>query len=156
MSDRLGSRRRRARRIAIVLGTLYALAAAAILLWPTLVTAGFRSQLNLLGDVVPYGDKLLEVGANVVLFIPAGWIAGTLLPRRKWWLGLCGGVLASATAELAQALLLPGRVPSLRDVLANSLGVALGILLAVALDRRRARDGSADPGPEPGRHRPER
>ncbi|MDQ7993378.1 MAG: VanZ family protein, partial [Propionicimonas sp.] len=52
--------------------------------------------------------------------------------------------------ELAQAVLLPGRVASVRDVVANSIGVALGVALASVAGRRRpAGSGQlgADPSP---------
>lgn len=136
--------RRRTWLIAVV-GLIYALGAAAILFWPTTLTDAFRAQLDAVGELIPYGDKLLEAGANVLLFVPAGWLAGSLLPRGKRWLGLIGGVMVSSGVELTQAVLLPGRVPSPRDILANSLGVALGVLLAAVTEGRRVARHGPDP-----------
>lgn len=132
-----GTRRRKT--VLVVVAGIYLLGAGLILLWPTSVSAPFRGFLMALRSTVPYGDRLLEIGANVLLFLPAGWLAAVLVGRGRRWLVLLGGAAVSLTVELAQAVLLPGRVPSFRDVLANSVGVGLGVALASLLDRRRAR-----------------
>jgi hypothetical protein len=74
----------------------------------------------------------VEFTANVLMFIPFGVLAGLLLPRRLWWLVLTGGTCVSVAIELAQLLFLPTRVADLRDVLANSLGAAIGLGVVVA------------------------
>ncbi|HRA07366.1 MAG TPA: DUF4012 domain-containing protein [Propionicimonas sp.] len=131
------------KRALLVLGGLYLIGAGLVLLWPNPVTTPFQELLSQASRAVPYGDQLLEVAANVILFVPAGWLAGALLPRRWRWLVIPGGILVSGAVELIQSLLLPGRVSSPRDVLANSLGAALGLLIAVAVDRHRSVDRGA-------------
>jgi VanZ family protein len=74
--------------------------------------------------------------ANVLLFVPAGLLLCYALPRTARWRiwALC--VLVSACAELAQ-LVLPGRDPSVIDVLTNATGAAIGVLLNTAVSGRR-------------------
>lgn len=63
---------------------------------------------------------------NILLFIPLGATLRTWLgSRRAWWLSLA----STCGIELIQHLSLPGRDPSLRDILANSLGAMIGIVL---------------------------
>ncbi len=71
-----------------------------------------------------------DIVANVLLFVPLGALA----PGRRT---LAAGLLLSVAIETTQALL-PPRTPSLLDVLANSLGVTLGVLLHAPLRRLAA------------------
>ncbi|SDS35040.1 VanZ family protein [Agrococcus carbonis] len=86
----------------------------------------------------------LEVLANVAMFVPLALLVTFVLGARRWWLALLLCVALSAGVELAQHVLLPGRVATVRDVIANGLGAAIGVLLAtviegiVRLARRRA------------------
>ncbi|CAN5286984.1 hypothetical protein BH11ACT5_BH11ACT5_14560 [soil metagenome] len=72
----------------------------------------------------------LESFANVVLFVPFGLLIALLVPTRWWWVVVVGLVLIAGGIELGQALFLPGRVPSIDDVLANSTGGAIGVGIA--------------------------
>lgn len=119
-------RARSFRRIATI-GCLYFAALALLLFWPTRVTRPFGPELAAVRSAVPYGDTLLEIAANVVVFMPLGALSAWLLPRGRRWLGIVAGVLVSCAAELIQATMLPDRVASWRDVLANSLGVIAGL-----------------------------
>lgn len=74
----------------------------------------------------------LEVAANVGYFVPVGLLLVLALPRSRWWVALLVGVGLSVASELGQALLLPERVSSVTDLLANSLGTVLGVGLALA------------------------
>lgn len=86
---------------------------------------------------------LIEFSANVAMFVPVGVLLLLLMGRRRWWAAILSGFVLSVGIEAAQ-LLLPGRVSDIRDLVANSLGTALGVLLALvitlpaALRRRRA------------------
>lgn len=73
------------------------------------------------------GDRgIADVLVNVLLFLPLGAaLAAAGVPLRRCVLG---GALLSAGVELAQ-LYLPGRDPSLGDVVSNSLGSGLGAAL---------------------------
>ncbi len=79
----------------------------------------------------------IEFPANVLLFVPMGLLL-TLLVRRPWS-GALVAVLLSVCAELVQTLL-PARVASLRDVIANALGAVIGAGMAwLVIRHRRAR-----------------
>lgn len=76
-------------------------------------------------------DALVQVGANLVVFVPLGF----LLPLR--WPGFAGvprmalvGAMVSGLLETAQYALDMGRVSSVDDVLMNTAGAAVGAFLA--------------------------
>ena len=62
---------------------------------------------------------------NVVLFIPAG--IGLALLSRRTVASIVLLALASVAVEISQALVIAGRDTALRDVLANTLGAAIGV-----------------------------
>ena len=81
----------------------------------------------------------LEFVANIVLFVPFGALATLSSPRMRWRWAVLGGVLVSGLVELVQATLLPGRTGSLQDVVANTLGAAIGSGLVLGLRRTEGR-----------------
>jgi glycopeptide antibiotics resistance protein len=80
-----------------------------------------------------FGYHKLEFTANIVMFVPLGFFIALLLPLRSAWLGGVVGMLASMFVELTQLFALPGRVASVLDVLANSVGGWVGVGIAVLL-----------------------
>ncbi|MFC8682189.1 VanZ family protein [Microbacterium ureisolvens] len=135
------------RRVAGIALAVYFAIAAVILLSP------FRPQrvVYVIGDAIRQApglgfvrDNWVEFAANILLFVPLGFLL-TLLLRHHWW-GVMLALGVSALAELAQ-IVVPSRQPSLRDVLANVLGAAIGAALAWLLvlrrERRRARPAPA-------------
>jgi glycopeptide antibiotics resistance protein len=87
---------------------------------------------------------LAEFAANILLFVPMGVFVVLLLGRRMWWAGLFAGFIGSCWIELAQGVWLPSRVSDPRDLVSNTLGTLLGVLLALLItwpaahrDRRR-------------------
>lgn len=91
--------------------------------------------------------SIFDIALNVLAYIPLGVLL-TLQSRRhepdrvvsQWRAGLiavCGGVLLSAAMELLQ-MLLPGRVSSSFDLIANGLGVSIGALGILSTPGRRA------------------
>ena len=70
---------------------------------------------------------LIEFTANVAMFVPLGCLFVLLLGGRRWWLALLFGILLTCFIEFTQQFL-PTRFPDLRDIVANSLGAALGIV----------------------------
>jgi VanZ family protein len=82
----------------------------------------------------------VEAAANVLLFVPVGALAALLLRRRSPLLPLVCGAGTSVLVELAQTAL-PGRVPDLGDVVANTAGTAVGVVLAVVGTAVRRRAG---------------
>ncbi|HSA79641.1 MAG TPA: VanZ family protein [Geminicoccaceae bacterium] len=71
---------------------------------------------------------------NVILFIPLGVLIGAWRGRRAGRVGRAILLLAAISAgfEMLQ-LFVPGRVTSIDDVIANTLGGALGVLLVLWL-----------------------
>ncbi len=82
----------------------------------------------------------VEFSANVAMFVPIGLLFVLVLGRRRWWLAMLIGVALTVTIELSQRGI-PGRVSDPRDVLANSLGAMLGVIVAllVTIPRRSPR-----------------
>jgi glycopeptide antibiotics resistance protein len=73
--------------------------------------------------------------ANVLLLVPLGLLLAFAFPRLPLSLLLALAALLSLGIETMQYLLLPDRVATLVDVLANTGGAAIG--LVVAADARR-------------------
>lgn len=127
-------------RFVAVLTVIYVGFVLVVTLWPTTVDRGLDPYIERLlqklwskgvPTFVDYG--FIEFTANIVFFIPVGFLLGLLFTYRLWWLAVVGGALLSGAVETAQGLFLPGRVSSLGDVLANSTGALIGCLLAVAM-----------------------
>ena len=75
----------------------------------------------------------VEFAANVVMFVPLGILAVLWFGVRGWWSAPLIGAIVSAAIESAQALFLTSRVPDLRDIVANTLGAVIGMLLMLLL-----------------------
>lgn len=69
-----------------------------------------------------------EVLANIVLFVPVGFLLTLVLGRP--WLAVVLCVAGSVFIELGQDYWFVTRVPSVADVQHNGLGGALGVLVA--------------------------
>ena len=87
------------------------------------------SETDIPGTCIWCGHfALADAILNVMLFAPIGFLLG--LRRRADPVRIWGGLtMLSALIEATQ-IFLPGRFPTLSDVAANSLGAALGLLLA--------------------------
>jgi glycopeptide antibiotics resistance protein len=125
-----------------VLAVIAVIVVVALLVWPTTVDGSLVALVEAIYSRFGTGAwsetiQLARFLANVVLFVPLALIVG--LATRRWWLGFVIGVVTSAGSELVQRAL-PGRDASLEDLIANSLGAAIGALIALAVrSRRRAR-----------------
>ena len=71
---------------------------------------------------------LVDTILNLLMFMPLGFSLALVLPRR--WLVVLLCFTATVGIETAQAGLIVGRDPSLRDILTNTLGGAIGAWLA--------------------------
>jgi glycopeptide antibiotics resistance protein len=80
----------------------------------------------------------VEFAANVAMFLPIGVFLLLLFGRRQWWLAIILGFLMTVSIEVAQ-LALPGRVSDVRDVVSNTTGATLGVLVALVLTAGKAR-----------------
>lgn len=91
--------------------------------------------------VAGFGSGWIEFAANVAMFLPLGLLL-TLLVRHHWH-GAAIAIVLSAAVELVQVLL-PARVPSVRDIVANGLGAAIGAAVAWFLLRPRSRRSAGE------------
>lgn len=107
---------------------------------PAHAVGGVNAVVDLVGswtgiDVPP---ERAEFVVNVAVFVPLPSMV-LLDPRRRWspWAAAAGGVALSLLVEMVQGLFLPNRSAELVDVVANSLGVALGAIACWWLARSR-------------------
>lgn len=80
----------------------------------------------------------VEFAANVLMFLPIGLFLLLLLGRRRWWLAILLGIVLTVSIETAQ-LFLPERVSDVRDIIANSIGGTIGVILALLVTAPKAR-----------------
>ncbi len=126
--------------ISTVLLALYTAFVLLITMWPSPEQLEFDSiasrVLNVLHNFgVPerFGYSELEFTANILLFVPLGFLLGLALPRKAWWLALFLLPAFSGGIEFVQGVALDERVSTLQDVTANTLGGYIGLLLAMIL-----------------------
>ena len=104
-----------------------------LILWSLVILGATLIPLEPSEEVSPIFCVLCGYGAaadgilNAALFLPLGAALNAASWRPLWALAL--GTLLSLGVETAQ-FVIPGRDPSLADVLFNTLGTALGIALA--------------------------
>lgn len=119
---------------------VYGLALATIALWPTHVDDPASEFLRAITRAVPWLTyPRIEFTANIALFVPFGALLSILFPTTRFWLIIAAAAATSLTAELLQ-MLATDRTSSAMDVLANTSGAALGVLivhLAAHVAKRR-------------------
>ena len=118
----------------------YVLAVAVALLAPSSDVQGQVAQL--VGDL---GVRLgfspetasrnhAEVLLNIAVLAPVPMLGAMLWPRVLWRHWFAGALVISVSVELAQVLL-PGRTPSVRDVVTNTIGAWTGAVLGTGIRR---------------------
>jgi glycopeptide antibiotics resistance protein len=80
----------------------------------------------------------VEFCANIAMFFPIGLFLLLLFGRRQWWLAILVGFFMTVSIETAQ-LFIPGRVSDVRDIVSNTAGATLGVLVGLALTAAKAR-----------------
>ncbi|MBZ4487810.1 VanZ family protein [Microbacterium sp. cx-55] len=143
---------RRARVRAAVLLIAYLVAAALVAFWPVPVDSGATGFLHRVEQILPWATyRRIEFGANIVFFVPFGWLLSILLDRSRH-LVLPIGIVTTVAIEAIQGELLSQRTASIYDVLANTTGTCVGMLLAAIWARRTpVRPVWQDPGTDPSR-----
>jgi hypothetical protein len=132
-------------RLLRVLLAAYIVGTALVGFWPRPVDSGIDPSLDIvLAWLQQHGltfmtYKHVEFTANVGFFIPLGFLIVALLPKRRWWLAMIICTAASSCIELGQGLFLSDRFASFGDVLANTVGGAVGAVIAWALFVRQGR-----------------
>ena len=109
-------------------------------MWPTPLDQGYAASIQKLLAVIHrngipewFGYSKLEFSANVLMFVPIGFLLTMLVSARAWWLGLLLGPALSLGIEFTQAAFLSARLATATDVVSNSIGAIVGIFLAVVL-----------------------
>jgi len=109
-------------------------------MWPTPLDQGygaavekFLAVLHRNGIPLWFGYHKFEFSANILMFMPLGFLVCLLLPAKVWWLALVICPMLSVGIELTQAAALSARFATVSDVIANSIGALIGIFLAVVL-----------------------
>lgn len=126
-------------RVARLLLAVLVVALAFIAFWPTPVDRDAGWLLERITATFPWATYgRIEFTANIVLFIPLAWCAARGWPRWHAFV-VPAGLAASVVIEVLQGLFLAERTASVLDVLANTLGAALGWLLARPWRRREDR-----------------
>lgn len=107
-------------------------------MWPTPLDQGFEPSVQRFLEIlhrtgVPewFGYRKLEASANVVMFIPIGFLTAMLLPFRLWWIALIVCPALSVGIEMTQGALLAARFATPLDVATNSVGAVIGTMIAV-------------------------
>lgn len=124
---------------------LYAVFAAVVALAPVSyagIVHGIARAVASVPGMGFFGSGWIEFAANIALFVPLGFLL-TLVFRNPI-IGPILGIAVSVAFELIQ-FVVPDRQPSVRDVISNALGAAIGALLAWLLVLRR-RNASSDRG----------
>lgn len=75
----------------------------------------------------------VEFVANVAILVPTAALAAVVRPSTTWRDWTAYGFVFSSAAELGQALFLPLRSATFVDVVANTLGAAIGALVVAAV-----------------------
>ena len=102
-------------------------------------------KLHRWGVPASFDYGVVELAANVLLFLPLGALVARILGARLWWGGVAVGFVVSVLIELAQLVFLPARFPSVADVAANTFGAMVGAFAAQLGMAFPGRAG-ADPG----------
>lgn len=126
-------------RIARILLALYVLTLALIAFWPVPVDRGAGPLLRAITRAVPWlSYSMIEVGANVLLFVPFGILLALVLSLRRM-LVMPIALAVTVLIESVQWLLLADRTPALSDIIANLAGAAAGLTIVLLVERLRAR-----------------
>lgn len=121
-----------------------------IAFWPTPVDARFDGTLltwlrdfHSIGVPVWFDYAFVEVAANIVLFVPLGALISAVMWPSLWWSSGVLGLALSLIIEFGQFLLLPQRLASAGDLIANTLGALCGGAIVVVWKTRNASSGAA-------------
>lgn len=140
MSDRMPSTSGPRHAIVAMLTLGYGLFLAFVVFWPSPIDRPVQglldraiSELHERGVPTFIDYTFIESFANVLLFVPVGFLFGLMVPFRWWPVALLLGPALSAGIEVAQRYVLDERVSTVNDVIANSIGATFGVLVAVVI-----------------------
>ncbi len=81
--------------------------------------------------------RVVDRALNVLLFVPFGALVLGLWPSGRWWVVIGAGGVLSTAIELSQRWVFTWRSEQLSDVVTNTVGAAVGWVVAAAVLRRR-------------------
>ncbi|MDW4573873.1 VanZ family protein [Microbacterium sp. M3] len=126
--------------IIVMMALGYGIFLAFVVFWPSPIDAPVQglleraiAELHERGVPTFIDYDFIESFANILLFIPVGFLFGLMIPLRWWPIALLLGPALSAAIELAQRYVLDERVSTVQDVIANSIGSTIGVLIAVVI-----------------------
>ena len=114
---------------------IYVFVVAFIVFWPGSDVPSSSVQrihgwLQELGAPADLSPERVEFGLNVLLFVPLSLLGSLLKPRWTWSSWVVVGYCATVGVETIQALLLPQRSPTMKDIVANTGGALIGAVIA--------------------------
>jgi glycopeptide antibiotics resistance protein len=119
---------------------------ALVAFWPSPVDQPVSGQLTavlnfLQSHGIPgwFNYQFVEASANVVLFVPVGFVAAFAFTAKRWWQIGAFGLLVSGCIELGQILFLQNRFASPSDIVTNTSGAVIGALLAALVVQTQER-----------------
>lgn len=119
----------------VLAGMLIPLALVAF--WPSPVDKPVSGELSAVlhflhvhGVPSWFNYTFVEAAANLVLFVPVGFVSRLAFPEKHWWQIGAFGLLISSCIELGQLLFLHDRFASPSDIVTNTSGAVIGGLLA--------------------------
>ena len=106
------------------------------------VAKALLGALHAIGVSDSFGEVEWEFTANIIMFIPLGFFLALVLPTTRTWVGIVALPLMSGVIEASQLLFLPSRYPTVSDLVANSLGGWLGLLMGFGVMQVISRSAS--------------
>lgn len=126
--------------VSTVLLMVYTAFVLVVTMWPQPEQLEFDSisskvlqALHNLGVPEWFGYDKLEFTANIAMFVPLGFLLGLALARKAWWVAIFLLPAFSGAIEFTQGFALESRVSTLLDVLSNTIGGYIGLLLAMIM-----------------------
>jgi cytochrome c biogenesis factor len=114
---------------------LYVVGLALVAFWPVRIDRDADALYAAITAAVPWlTEARVEFAANIALFVPFGLLLVATL-RRRGTLALVLAIVVSTVMEAGQGLFLVERTPSVFDILANTTGAAVGIIIGLDLLR---------------------
>ncbi|MGF3055973.1 VanZ family protein [Microbacterium sp. YY-01] len=123
------------------------MALSLIAFWPRHVDEALSPWIRRVVKYVPLVTyDRIEFAANVGLFVPFGLLLAFMLVQHRY-LVLPIAFIATVTIESVQEVLLDNRTSSMRDIIANTAGACIGLVLAVVIEtaQQRAKQRRATP-----------
>ena len=131
------------RAVARVVLTIYAISLTLIAYWPVPVDAGAGRFLRVVTRVLPaLTYPRIEFSSNILLFVPLGVLLMLILRRRHLILPIA--IVVTVAIECAQELMLDKRTPSVLDIIANTAGACIGVLIVAVVESMRSRSVRAE------------